>query len=256
MSRMVILAVLVAVSGVCAQPWLISGRVVDAASGQPLPAATVQLMDTYQGTIANDDGEYLLEVRQLPAVLRVTYIGYASREKALAVVAGRVDFALTPVPYQFEPVVVTAEDPAERIMRQVIRRKQAWRPLLASYKARAYTRRVLENDEGIVLMGEMASEIYWERERGLREVVKSRRLTQNLDAQNEYTSALEGFTNFYDDDIPFIEHLLVGPTHPDALDHYHFRLLDRRYLDDQVVYDIGVEPKNKLQAAFVGRVSV
>ncbi|NKB65485.1 MAG: hypothetical protein GKR89_00350 [Candidatus Latescibacteria bacterium] len=253
-SKMLLLCLWSAVAA-NAQPWLVRGRVVDQISGQPLPTATIQLQGTYQGTIANDEGEYSLEVRHLPVLLQVSYIGYASGQKRVVAVDNRVDFALAPVPFQFDPVVVTAEDPAERIMRQVIRRKGEWRPRLASYKAQAYTRRVLENDEGIVMIGEMASEIYWDRQRGMREVVQSRRLTQNLDAQNEYISALEGFVNFYDD-IPFVEHRLIGPTHPDALAHYSFRLLGQRYLDDQVVYDIGVEPKNKLQAAFVGRLAV
>ena len=33
-------------------------------------------------------------------------------------------------------------------------------------------------------------------------------------------------------------------------------MIGQRYLDDKVVFDISVEPKNKLQAAFVGRVAV
>ncbi len=253
---MAILAALWTVPAAHAQPWLVRGTVTDAATGQPLPAATVQLAGTYRGTIANDEGEYSLKVQQLPATLKVTYIGYVSQDRALTTPAERVDFVLTPVPFLFDPIVVTAETSAEGIMRQVIRRKQAWRPSLASYQAQAYTRRVLENEEGIVMIGELASEIYWEREQGLREVVKSSRVTRNLDSHEEYTSALEGFTNFYDDDIPFISHMLIGPTHPDALKHYHFRLIGQRYLDDQVVFDISVEPKNKLQAAFVGRVAV
>ena len=253
---MAILAALWTVPAVHAQPWLVRGTVTDAATGQPLPAATVQLAGTYRGTIANDEGEYSLKVQQLPATLKVTYIGYVSQDRVLTAPAERVDFVLTPVPFLFDPIVVTAETSAEGIMRQVIRRKQAWRPSLASYQAQAYARRVLENEEGIVMIGELASEIYWEREQGLREVVKSRRVTRNLDSHEEYTSALEGFTNFYDDDIPFISHTLIGPTHPDALKHYHFRLTGQRYLDDKVVFDISVEPKNKLQAAFVGRVAV
>ena len=253
---MAILAALWAVSVAHAQPWLVRGTVIDATTGQPLPAATVQLAGTYRGTIANDEGEYSLKVQQLPATLKVSYIGYVSQDRVLTTPAERVDFALTPVPFLFDPIVVTAETSAEGIMRQVIRRKQAWRPSLASYQAQAYTRRVLENEEGIVRIGELASEIYWEREQGLREVVKSRRVTQNLDSHEGYTSALEGFTNFYDDDIPFISYTLIGPTHPDALKHYHFRLIGQRYLDDKVVFDISVEPKNKLQAAFVGRVAV
>ena len=55
------------------------------------------------------------------------------------------------MPFLLDPIVVTAETSAEGIMRQVIRRKQEWRPSLASYQAQAYARRVLENEEGIVL---------------------------------------------------------------------------------------------------------
>ena len=256
MARLAILAALWTAPAAHAQPWLVRGTVLDAATGQPLPAATVQLAGTYRGTIANDEGEYLLKVQHLPATLKVSYIGYASQDRVLTAPAERVDFALTPVPFQFDTIVVTAENSAEDIMRQVIGRKQAWRPGLSSYQAQAYTRRVLENEEGIVVIGELASEIYWERERGLREVVKSRRQTRNLDSHEAYTSALEGVANFYDDDIPFIGHTLIGPTHPDALEHYRFRLIGQRYLDDKVVFDISVEPKNKLQAAFVGRVAV
>ena len=251
-----LLAVLLSAAGAHPQPWLVRGTVTDAASGRPLPAATVQLAGTWRGTIANDEGEFLLEVRRLPAALKVSYIGYASRDTVLAAAPGRVDFALTPVPFRFDPVVVTAEDPAEAIMREVIRRKQEWRPGLAGYRAEAYTRRVLENEKEIVLIGELASEIYWDRERGLREVVKSRRLTRNQGPDAGYVSALQGFVDFYDDDIPFIGNELIGPTHPDALEQYRFRLLGRRYLDDRVVFDISVEPRNRLQSALEGRVSV
>ena len=121
---------------------------------------------------------------------------------------------------------------------------------------RAYIRRVLENDEGIVTIGETASEICWDRDRGLREVVKSRRTTRNLDAQTPYASTLQGFVDFYDDDIPMAGHTLIGPTHPEALDHYRFRLAGRRHLDDRVVFDISVEPRSRLAAAFSGRVAV
>ncbi len=250
-----VLAVLWAVAA-HGQPWWVRGTVLDAATGQPLPAATVRLAGTFRGTIANDEGAYRIEVRRWPSTLRVNHIGYASRDSLLAAPPGRVDFVLAPAPYPLEPLVVTPGDPAEGIMARVIRNKQAWRPLLASYRARAYTRRVLENDEGIVTIGETASEISWDRDRGLREVVKSRRTTSNLDAETAYVSALQGFVDFYDDDIPMLGHSLVGPTHPEALDHYRFRLAGRRYLDEQVVFDISVEPRSRLAAAFVGRVSV
>ena len=148
------------------QPWLVRGTVTDEATGQPLPAATVQLSGTYRGTIANDEGEYSLKVQQLPATLKVSHIGYVSQERVLTAPAERIDVALRPVPFLLDPIVVTAQTSAEGIMRQVILRKQEWRPSLASYQAQAYARRVLENEEGIVSIGELASEIYWERGAG------------------------------------------------------------------------------------------
>ena len=63
---MAILAALWTVPPVHAQPWLVRGTVTDATTGQPLPAATVQLAGTYRGTIANDEGEYSLKVQQPP----------------------------------------------------------------------------------------------------------------------------------------------------------------------------------------------
>ena len=254
-STLVALAVLWAVSAQ-GQPWWVQGTVRDSVTGQPLPAATVRLAGSYRGTIANDEGEYLIEVRRWPADLKVTHIGYASRDSVLTAPPGPVDFALVPAPYPLEPLVVTPGDPAERIMARVIRNKRAWRPLVAGYRARAYTRRVLENDEGIVTIGETASEIFWDRDRGLREVVKSRRTTRNVEGETGIAPALEGFVDFYDDDIPMVGQTLIGPTHPEALDHYRFRLVGRRYLDDQTVFDISVEPRSRLAAAFTGRVAV
>ena len=251
-----VLAVLWAVPAAYGQPWWVQGTVLDSATGEPLPAATVRLAGTYRGTIANDEGEYRIEVRRWPAAVRVSHIGYASRDSVLTAPPGRVDFLLTPAPYLFEPLVVTPGDPAERIMARVIRNKQAWRPLLSGYRARAYTRRVLENDDGIVSIGETASEIYWDRDRGLREVVKSRRTTRNLEPRDGLVSTLQGFVDFHDDDIPMLGQTLIGPTHPEALEHYRFRLMGRRYLDDRVVFDISVEPKSRLATAFAGRVSV
>ena len=56
--------------------------------------------------------------------------------------------------------------------------------------------------------------------------------------------------------VDFMENELMGPTHPDALDVYDFDLIGRRLVDDRVAFDIGVRPKHKPEAAFVGRVSV
>ena len=52
--------------------------------------------------------------------------------------------------------------------------------LIKTFKADAYTRFTLENDSGIVTIAESVSEVYWDREKGPREVIKSKKQTDNL----------------------------------------------------------------------------
>jgi hypothetical protein len=158
---------------------------------------------------------------------------------------------MEPVVYELEPILVTDEDPAIRIMREVIRRKQQWRAKLKTYIADAYTRQVLENDTTIVSITESISTAFWDKEKGSREVIRSRRQTSNISADENF-AAVSYVANFYDDDIEIIGFKVIGPTHPDALKHYHFKLEGRRHLDDKVVYDISLWPKSKLQTAFMG----
>ena len=56
-------------------------------------------------------------------------------------------------------IVVDNEDPAVRIMRKVIEKKQEWWDRLKSYKAEAYCRTTFSNDTGIVLIRENISAI-------------------------------------------------------------------------------------------------
>ena len=82
----------------------VSGQVVDQ-DGQPLIGATVRLKDSTQGSVADFDGNFALEVPS-NAVLVVSYLGYQTREIA---VRGRADLGqiqLTPDNTMLEQVVV------------------------------------------------------------------------------------------------------------------------------------------------------
>ena len=236
---------------------LVQGRVEDATTGEGLAVATVQVVGTYAGTIANDDGEFILVLEALPITLRVTYIGYRSEEVRLSELPVEgLEVRLVPIPFVLEETIVTGEDPAVRIMREVIQRKREWRPRVESYKVDAYARRVLENDTSIVVIGEIASEIYWDREKGFREVIKSKRATANVEEAGFNFGSTEDFINLYDDEIEIVENMAIGPTHPEALRHYHFELVGQRSMDDKKVFDISMRPKSKLQTAFVGKLAV
>ncbi|GIV61136.1 MAG: hypothetical protein KatS3mg044_0002 [Rhodothermaceae bacterium] len=232
------------------------GTVRDAATGTPLPAANLHVEGTYRGTITNEEGYYELRLDSLPAVLVVRYIGYASQRRVLRPGAeARQDFDLDPVAYELDEVVVSGEDPAVAIMREVIARKQVWQAALRSYRAEVYNRFTLENDTGIVSIIESLTEAFWDRERGMREVVKARRMTSNVDLPAYFPAAFF-VENLYADDVKVGGHRLIGVTHPEALDHYRFTLEGTRRIDGATVYDIAVQPAGRLTSGFEGRLAV
>lgn len=238
-----------------AEAKVIRGVVSDATTGEPLPAATVWVVGSYDGTITNSEGAYVLETTDLPAVVEVRYIGYLSHRRDVDDTAADIqDFTLEPVPLELDEIVVTAGETGRSIMRKVIAHKREWWNALRTFRVEAYSRFVWRNASGIVAIAESLSDGFWDREKGWREVIKDKRETENLDLDVGLPAARS--LNLYDDDIEISGHRLVGVTHPKALDHYDFAIRERRKLDDRVVYDIDVRPRDGLMTAFEGRVAV
>lgn len=90
----------------------ITGTVVDATSGDPLPGANIIIVGEPVGASTNSEGRFRL--RNLPAgnhTIRVTYIGYRQVEKTVEVKRGvteTVQIRLTPGYVEIEGVVVEA----------------------------------------------------------------------------------------------------------------------------------------------------
>ncbi|MEO1021432.1 MAG: DUF5686 family protein [Bacteroidota bacterium] len=235
----------------------ITGKVTDRLTGEPLSAAHVIVKGTYKGTIANVDGEYSIKVDRLPVTLSVRYLGYNSKE--IEVVEGSaaqgIDFLMEESLLELGEITVTGEDPAISIMKEVIRRKQIWRAKLETYQAEAYTRQQLLNDTSIVSITESFSVAYWDKERGPREVLKSRRQTANIEGSDNF-AGVSYLPNFYDDDLEIAGFDVRGVTHPRALSFYNFSLKEYRKIDDDVVYEIEVKPKKPFQPLFEGTIWV
>jgi len=232
----------------------ISGTVIDAKTKETLPAANILIKDTYRGTITNGNGNFSLTIPDslLPATLLIRYIGYETKQLTVTQnSSAKHNISLNPSVTEMQEIVVTDEDPGMRIMREVIKRKQQWRKQLKTYRAEAYTRQTLSNDTAIVSITESVSEVFWDKQRGHREVQKSKRQTANIEAASNF-AGVSYLPNFYDDNIEIAEFNMVGITHPDALDYYDFKLVDQTSIDNQNVYEIEVTPDRKLQPLFEG----
>lgn len=239
-----------------AEEKILNGRITNAETGEALPVAHIRIEGTRSGTISNNDGDYSLTVPDLPATLIVSYIGYKSTKITVdETTALPLDIALAPSPVMIETVTVYPEDEARRIMRNVIENKKKWRPRLETYTVDAYTRLNLANDKQIVSMVESVSDVYWDRDQGLKEITRSKRQSVNIKTTENIAMA-HMTPNLYDDNIDILDYDCIGPTHPDALDHYQFRITEKRFMDDAAVYVISVTPKSRLQPLFVGTIAV
>jgi len=234
----------------------LKGIVLDATTGDPLPSANIIIKDTYTGTISNSDGLFELRTKALPLTLLVRYIGYHSQEIEIdEITDANLVIRLEPNIRELGEVTVTGGNPADDIMREVIRRKQIWRASLETYSAQAYTRQRLESNQEIATITETLSDVFWDKEKGPREVIRSKRQTANLGFEDNFAAA--GFIpNFYDDNLDIGGFTMVGPTHPDAFRFYNFELVGLRSLDDLTVFDIKVTSRRRLQPTFEGMIAV
>ncbi len=75
-------------------------------NGRPMPGASVAIDGTSQGTIADEDGRFTLNVGAKDKTIRVSFVGYADRVVSLG---GRTEFAIDmkPAAVQVEEVVAT-----------------------------------------------------------------------------------------------------------------------------------------------------
>ena len=90
---------------------IVSGRVIDSASQQPLVSATIRVVGTTSGTLTRNDGTYTLSgLRPGAQTLRVTRIGFAAQTRPVTVAAGAsvtADFILVSQAAVLSDVVVT-----------------------------------------------------------------------------------------------------------------------------------------------------
>ena len=88
---------------------ILSGRVTDKSTGEPLPGASIYITDDKTGAFANDKGYYVLN--NVPAghhVVEVSFTGYSTLVQHIELSGNSsVDFALQPVVTENQGVIIT-----------------------------------------------------------------------------------------------------------------------------------------------------
>ena len=101
------------------QQGTITGRVTDVATGQPVPAAQINVVGTTLGAQAGQDGQYTIRgVNAGTVEVRVLRVGFAEMKQPVTVTAGQtvtVNFQMRAVVTTLAPVVTTATGEQRRV---------------------------------------------------------------------------------------------------------------------------------------------
>ncbi len=228
----------------------LTGIIKSSESGETIPRASISILGTQQGTIANKEGRFSIALEAGKSYrLRIRAIGYkpdtisvnlnSSEEKIIS-----LDIA----PIIGKEIIVSSDASrieARRIMHEVIRRKAEWQSKLNDYKCSAYSRwnlRTLKGgDTTVQSVLESNADCFWKKDKGFSEIITSRRQTANFPPQLNAFSVGD-ILNFYDNRIEFNDLSLIGPAADDAFSSYDYDLKGTGLLNGASVYQISVEP--------------
>jgi hypothetical protein len=239
-----------------AQTVTLSGSIKDAVTGEALAAASIRVIGTSRGTIANANGEYRISLPHGEYALAFVFIGYKTDTMHISITRTlEIDVRLTPAPVQMAMVEIVGEDPAMAIMRKVIANKHKWMDTLHTYQFESFTRQVFRRDTAIASIMEAYSTGYWQKGDTLREIIKQKRQTENISVTKNF-AAVGGIVNFYDDDIRFGGYIFVGPTSHEAFEYYNFTLEKTRHRQGTDIFIIRITPKTRTTPLFDGSISI
>lgn len=100
---------------------LLSGRVTDSDTQQPIPGSGVLIKNSVAGTVTNEQGEFSLKTRvKFPFTLVFQVLGYAPKELTVQNATDRITVALTTQAILGQEVVVTASRIEEDMLKSPV----------------------------------------------------------------------------------------------------------------------------------------
>ncbi len=225
-------------------------------NGVQLPFATVRIVGSSIGTMCDKQGNYEILLPQGSYQFVFSYVGFKGTTIAVDLQNSvKQEIRLYPIDIQLPEVLIDGEDPAYAIMREAIVRKRKWQQLISSFKARVYTKDTFGRDTLLSLISEAYSDLYWQKNDSLKEVVIYRRQSSNLPEQFQF-ALVRDFFNFNNDTIRHWGYTFITPLSDSALQFYDYKL-KRTYSDaGQKYYDIEVTPLSQTQPLFSGRITI
>ncbi len=242
-----------------AQDISLSGRVTDASNGEPLSFVNIRANGRFMGG-TNIEGNYRLAGLRQTDTLHFSFVGYRSFVLPVAFVAtlGTFDIQLEPFPFMLGEITI-GEDPADRIMRRVIRNREQNNPLnISSFTYECYnkvTANPLFNSENAysemrktfagrhMMLLESYTGVKYKSPGVFQETVVSNRVSGLQDPKfTALATSFQPFT-FYQESFSVLERDYITPVSEGALKRYSFTLEDTLFVGQDTVFVLTFQPR-------------
>ena len=271
-----------------AQTTRVRGKVIEKGTNEALPFVTISFKGTTIGTVTNDKGEYFIETRVAVDTLVASCVGYLAQKRPVKRNSFQAyDIELETSAVMMDEVVVRpGEDPAIRLMREVLAHKDRNNPdNVPLYNYEVYNKmqfdinnlneklkdkKILKQlkfvynymDTSVVdgktflpfMIIESLSDFWHQSKPKInREVVKASRVSgvENKSVA-QFTGKLALDFNLYDNFINVFDQGFVSPISDFSLYYYKFKILDTSFIDNTWCYQLSFSPRRKQEPTFTG----
>lgn len=275
-----------------AQETIVTGKVTDANSGDPIPYANVIFQGTTIGVTTDFDGNFELRTTNPVDTVLVSYIGYKPKKKAVVrgvtqVISFQVEEDVTKLQ---EVVFLAGENPAFEVLRNVVRNKnENDKRKLTAFEYDTYTKieidvdninekfrerkvikkitQVLDSIDRIagedgkpilpMLITESVSKVYYRDNPSLRYENILRSKINGIGVEDgAMVTQLVGSSfqeyNFYQNWLNIVGKEFVSPIADGWRLYYEYDLIDSLYVGDHFCYRLDFFPKSPQDLAFTG----
>jgi hypothetical protein len=270
----------------------ITGKIVDE-DGIALPFASVIVKGTTMGTSTNAEGIYLLILPEGDYQLQAQYIGYKQSVFQLKLGINELvthNFTLNAQGYELKDIVIKSggEDPAYRIIRNAIKRRDFHLKQLQSFQTSIYLKGVLRNrntpdkvmgfklkeedkkdmngsmgldsaGKGVLYLAEQFADYY---KQGSQKKLIIRSVKESGDPNGFGMGSVPPVINFYENNVNVLvgsganELGFISPISASALNYYQYKLIGEFNENSRIIFKIQVTPKRNFERCFVGDIYI
>lgn len=228
---------------------ILKGRVIDDC-GEALAFTNIYSPILNTGTTTNSNGEYLIKLRQGSNTVVFSYLGYLIDTLKVTLKKDEIKSAniqLKKSNMELTTIFVFASEYtiAERIILTAIANKSSYLEKLKTCEYSSYNKTklsVMVNDTlKIGGLLETQAKAYYRYPNEFNEIILSKRQTNNFSRANNIFT-MGKMPNVLENKMVIDELAVISPLSENALDYYHYNIIDTTYMNNQMVYVIEFSP--------------